>query len=48
MKFFYPIIFLLFFLNLESQERKSIKAYKFINPPTVVGILSEISPSTAF
>ena len=41
MKFFYPIIFLLFFLNLESQERKSFEAYRFIEAPKIDGILSE-------
>ena len=41
MKFFYPIIFLLFFLNLESQDRKSIEAYRFLKAPVIDGILSE-------
>ena len=40
MRFLYFFV-LLFFLNLQSQERKSIEAYKFINPPTIDGILSE-------
>ena len=41
MKLFYPIILLFFFLNLESQERKSIEAYRFLNPPTIDGKLLE-------
>ena len=40
MRFLYFFV-LLFVLNLQSQERKSIEAYKFINPPTIDGILSE-------
>ena len=40
MRFLYLFV-LLFILNLQSQERKSIEAYKFINPPTIDGILSE-------
>ena len=40
MRFLYFFV-LLFFLNLQSQERKSIEAYKFVNPPTIDGVLSE-------
>ena len=40
MRFIY-IFVLLFFLNLQSQERKSIDAYRFITPPVIDGILSE-------
>ena len=40
MRFLYFFV-LLFFLNLQSQERKSIEAYKFDSPPTIDGVLSE-------
>ena len=35
------IFIILFFLNVNSQERKSIEAYRFLNPPTIDGKLSE-------
>ena len=41
MKFFYPIIFLLFFLNLESQERKIANAFKFEIAPNIDGKFSK-------
>ncbi len=40
MRFLY-IFIILFFLNVNSQERKSIEAYRFLNPPTIDGKLSE-------
>ena len=40
MRFLY-IFILLFFVNINSQERKSIDAYRFITPPVIDGILSE-------
>ena len=40
MRFLY-IFVLLFFVNINSQERKSIDAYRFITPPVIDGILSE-------
>ena len=41
MKFFYPIIFLLLFLNLESQERKIANAFKFEIAPNIDGKFSK-------
>ena len=35
------IFIILFFLNVNSQERKCIEAYRFLNPPTIDGKLSE-------
>ena len=40
MRFLY-IFVLLFFVNINSQERKSIDAYRFITPPVIDGVLSE-------
>ncbi len=40
MRFLYVFI-LLFSINISSQERKSIDAYRFITPPVIDGILSE-------
>ena len=40
MRFLY-IFVLLFFVDINSQERKSIDAYRFISPPLIDGILSE-------
>ena len=41
MKFFYPIILLFFFFNLESQERKIANAFKFEIAPNIDGKFSK-------
>ena len=41
MKILSSFILLIFFLSTQSQERKSIDAYRFINAPTIDGKLTE-------
>ena len=41
MKILSRFILLIFFLSTQSQERKSIDAYRFINAPTIDGKLTE-------
>ena len=41
MKFFYSLLILLTLFKINSQDRKTIEAYRFLNPPLIDGIISE-------
>ena len=41
MKFFYSLLILLTVFKINSQDRKTIEAYRFLNPPLIDGIISE-------